>query len=624
MSRIAGFHSENPERSAGEATLLFRALGELAGRPVTTLSAGRCVIGIVDAATPNVAELGRWYSVFDGQIYNRGEIDAATGVANPNDAARFALLVQKRGLPEALNAINGDFAAAIYDKSSDRFYLARDRFGIKPLYYVVGNGRLAFASRPAALLELSGVSRDVNTRFVATFAGGHYRHIDNRPRESPFRDIHQLPAAHYLEWHAGLSTVRRYWDLKDVEEFSGGPAELSERYRALLLDSVARRMVVADRPAFALSGGLDSSSVLSCAVEWAGTPQAAYSSVYVDPTFDETNEIRTMLGAKVSKWNPVKIGSPDVVGLTRRMVRAHDEPVATATWLSHFLLCEEAARAGVGTIFGGLGGDELNAGEYEYFFFLFADLMRAGDTASLNGEIAEWGKHHDHPIYRKTKKVVEETLSRVVDMQRAGVCRPDTKRMSRYFKAIDPGYFHMESDPHEMEHPFASYLKNRTYQDLFRETAPCCLRAEDRQAEAHGLQHIDPFFDYRLAEFMFRVPGSMKIRDGITKRLLRDAMQGILPEETRTRIKKTGWNAPAHRWFTEGPAAEEVGDLIASQGFRERGIYVVDEVRRLYDEHRRIVLSGKAMENHMMFFWQLLNLEIWFQEVAKQPDGVRA
>ena len=109
-----------------------------------------------------------------------------------------------------------------------------------------------------------------------------------------------------------------------------------------------------------------------------------------------------------------------------------------------------------------------------------------------------------------------------------------------------------------MDRPFSSYLKNRTYQDLFRETAPCCLRAEDRQGEAYEIRQVDPFFDHRLAEFMFRVPGNMKIRDGITKRLLREAMKGILPEETRTRVKKTGWNAPAHVWFGQGSVAADV------------------------------------------------------------------
>jgi asparagine synthase (glutamine-hydrolysing) len=163
-----------------------------------------------------------------------------------------------------------------------------------------------------------------------------------------------------------------------------------------------------------------------------------------------------------------------------------------------------------------------------------------------------------------------------------------------------------------MDHPFGSYLKNRTWQDLFRETAPCCLRAEDRQCAAFGLEHFDPFLDERLLKLMFRVPGTLKIRDGVTKILLRRAMPGILPEETRTRVKKTGWNAPAHVWFT-GRNAVALRDLVASRAFRERGIYNPLEVDRLVREHEEIVASGEARENHMMFLWQLINLESWLQ-----------
>jgi asparagine synthase (glutamine-hydrolysing) len=343
-----------------------------------------------------------------------------------------------------------------------------------------------------------------------------------------------------------------------------------------------------------------------------GAKQHAYSSTYADPTFDETAEIRSMLDANVEQWHPVAIGTPDVMGLVERMVRANDEPVATATWLSHFLICERAARDGFGSLFGGLGGDELNAGEYEYFFFHFADLRAAGREDVLAGEIGEWARHHDHPIYRKDRAAAERGLARLVDPSRRGRCLPDRQRLERYASALAPGFFDLRGYEPVMDHPFGSYLKNRTWQDLFRETAPCCLRAEDRQCAAFGLEHFDPFLDERLLELMFRVPGTLKIRDGVTKILLRGAMRGILPEETRTRIKKTGWNAPAHVWFS-GRNADALRDLVASRAFRERGIYDVAEVDRLVREHTQIVASGEARENHMMFLWQLVNLELWLR-----------
>jgi asparagine synthase (glutamine-hydrolysing) len=618
MSRIAGVHAADRAAARDQGERLVRALARPQDMQRRTTGAGRASLAWVGSRSPVVATSGALTVVVDGTFYNREELDSAWPHEMPagNDAERLAACCLAVGLESALQQINGDFAVAVYDERADALWLARDRFGVKPLYYTLTLDRLAFCSRPGPLLALPGISSLVNRRFVAAFAGAHYRYIDNRPEESPFEAVRQVPARSWVRWQNGALATGRYWDLVEESDLELPEAELAARYRELLLDAVRRRVAVADRPAFALSGGLDSSSVLSCAVQALEQPQHAYSTVYSDRTYDESEEIRSMLATKVAEWHPVTVGSPDVLALVERMVAEHDEPVATATWLSHELLCERMAADGFKTLFGGLGGDELNAGEYEYFFYRFADLKAAGEEGALAAEIGRWAEHHDHPIYRKNRAIAEATVARVTDSATPGRCRPDTGRLTRYYAAVDPGYFDLRTFEPELDHPFRSYLKNRTYQDLFRETAPCCLRAEDRQTVAHRLDHVDPFFDHRLADLMFRVPGSMKIRDGVTKRLLRSAMAGILPEETRTRIKKTGWNAPAHAWFSVGRAAEQLGDLIASQAFRERGVYRIDEVSRLFAEHREIVSSGAASENHMMFLWQLVNLELWFRVVV--------
>ena len=183
-------------------------------------------------------------------------------------------------------------------------------------------------------------------------------------------------------------------------------SDVAEQYRALLLDAVAKRVRVSSRPAFTLSGGLDSSSVLCCADEITNQKQHAVSSVYRDPTFDERNEIADVAASRHGRWSAVEI--PDDLALldeVQKLVRLHDEPVATATWLSHELIAEQVAGQGYTALFGGLGGDELNAGEYEYFPFFFADLKLAGRLAELEAEIAAWSRLHDHPIYRKDRQI---------------------------------------------------------------------------------------------------------------------------------------------------------------------------------------------------------------------------
>lgn len=543
--------------------------------------------------------------VIDGAVYNRTGDD-------PDDAAMVARLYDQHGFEGALQRLNGDFAIALYDRRDETLWLARDRFGVKPLYYAQGDGVFAFASRPRGLFGVPGVSRELNRQFVALFAACHYRTIDNQPDRSPYADIAQLPAAHLLRADPNGVRTSAWWSLEEKEELAGSESELAERYRELLLDAVGIRVAAADRPAFTLSGGMDSSTVIGCAVRETGTKQHAFSSVYEDATYDESDEIETMLDSAVERWHPVSVGDPDLTETITAMIDAHDEPVATATWLSHYLLCRQAGEEGFGGLLGGLGGDELNAGEYEYFFYFFADLASAGDEAALEHETERWVHHHDHPVFTKSSDVMRDGLERLVDLSSPGVCLPDVPRLMRYAPALNRDYFDLGAFRPVMDHPFSSYLANRTYQDIYRETAPCCLRAADRQCTAFGLDVYWPFFDHRLVEFMFRVPNEMKIHDGVTKRLLRTATEGILPEETRNRVKKTGWNAPAHQWFA-GDGRELLLDLVGSDSFRDRGIYDVAEVRRLIDEHEQIVSSGRPAENHMMFLWQLTNTELWLR-----------
>ena len=602
MSRIAGLL--RPEGS------LVEMLACMAAPSAEELPLG--TLGWVGRGPCN-AFAGRVTCVLDGVVYNRTELGH-----DPTDAALLARLHEQHGFLAALRLLNGDFAAALHDPSTGTLWVGRDRMGVRPLYYLPDARGFAFASRPLALLRLPGVSREPNRQFTGLFAGSHYRYFDNDPDASPYAAIAQLPAAHALELREGTLRKHRWWMLEDAPDLDGSPQELAERYRELLLDAVRIRVRSARRPAFTLSGGMDSSSVLASAVEALGAKQPAFSTVYAGSEYDESDEIASMLDTKVEHWRAVRVEEPDVISLVSEMVAAHDEPVATATWLSHHVLCERAASEGFDVLFGGLGGDELNAGEYEHFLFRFADMRAAGEEEALQREVAEWQRHHDHPVFRKDWDVMEAGLRRLIDPCAPGRIRPDRGRLERYADAVEPGFYDVRAFEPVLDHPFTSYLKNRTYQDVFRETAPCCLRAEDRQTAARGMRNCDPFFDHRLMELMFRVRGEQKIHDGITKRLLREAMRGLLPEETRTRIKKTGWNAPADAWFS-GSGREVVLELVESPELRGRGIYRVEEARRLIDEHDEIVRSGRPAENHMMFLWQLVNLELWLRWLDGLP-----
>jgi asparagine synthase (glutamine-hydrolysing) len=215
-------------------------------------------------------------------------------------------------------------------------------------------------------------------------------------------------------------------------------------------------------------------------------------------------------------------------------------------------------------------------------------------------------------------------MARLTDPEVPGRCRPDRVRMLRYAGALRRDYFDLETFAPVMDRLFRSYLKNRAFQDMARETLPCCLRAQDRHCAALGIESANPFLDHKLVEFMFQVPGVFKIRDGITKRLLRAAMIGILPEATRNRVKKTGWNAPAHVWFADDRVLVDLRDRVSSKKFRERGIYDPAAVTAIIDDHLRIVANQAQDENHMMFLWQLVNLDSWLDSIEERVTSCSA
>jgi asparagine synthase (glutamine-hydrolysing) len=547
--------------------------------------------------------------VMDGVIFNREELPEAR-----TDALCIARLYKQVGFIKALQHVNGDFAIALWDKQKHELWLGRDRAGVRPLYFAVNQAYVAFASLPGNLFSFPELQLRPRHEYVALVAACHYRSFDNSPDRSPFSGMRQLPASHWFHYKAQTNSFDEgaYWRLSLEKEWDSSESDLAREYRELLLDSVMRRYKVAVNPAFTLSGGMDSSSVLACAVNKQGQKQSAFSSVYKDPTFDESAEIQTMLSTTVSQWYPVSVEPQDPIKQIQKLITIHHEPVATATWLSHYLICEQVKKSGYDSLFGGLGGDELNAGEFEYFFCYFADLQQTGQFNLLEQEIKAWAHHHDHPLYKKNSEIAHQTLQRLFDPQQPGKINPDRMRIGRYLSSLNSEFFDLKKYTPLMLHPLQTCLNNRTWQDLFYETMPCCLRAQDRHGESAGVSHFNPFLDYRLQAFMFRVPGRMKIRNGVTKILLREAMKGILPDETRTRVKKTGWNAPAHLWFSGGNQ-EQVWDLLGSQRFRNRGIYNLKEVERLYREHLDIIDNNLPRENHMMFFWQLFNLEYWLQ-----------
>ena len=559
----------------------------------------------------SIVKNNRGVLLFDGSIYDIYYPSGRGVIKSLWNAELVAELILEYGVTETLSMINGDFSLVWVDVISKSFWLARDPLGMRPLYYAKHKTDIFISSQPRGILATGQISNCINPDYLVRYGAMHYRMIDNEPKESPYSDIKQVEASKALCFDRhGMLSEHQFWSINDEPDFLDSEEYLAERYAELLSDAVRIRLLQFPKRIFTLSGGMDSSSILACASKHAGK-QTAYSTLYEDKTYDEREEIADMLPDNVSDWQQVVLSNKiDLIAEVDELISIHDEPIATATWLSHHQLCKQASKYGYAGIFGGLGGDELNAGEYEYFPFHFADLKQEGKLDSLKNELNMWALHHDHPVHKKTPKIGLDLMNKLADFEHIGHCLPDYDRLYRYLSVLEDDYDDLKSFNPRMEGKFKSYLKTRTWQDLTRETLPCCIRAEDRHGAAYDLPPVLPFLDKRLIEFMYRIPGKYKINGGVTKILLRKAMKGVLPEPTRSRIKKTGWNAPSHQWFS-GKGAENLRDLVNSVEFRSLGLYKASKVLKIIDEHELMVAEGRPSENHMMFLWPLLNILRW-------------
>jgi len=548
--------------------------------------------------------------VMDGDIYNRGELLTRFGLPDDmDDNGLISALYQARGV-DGLALINGDLAAAIYDTARDELLLFRDRFGVKPLYYTNIGGQYLFASEIKALLAYPEFKATPDEATLFDYLATHYRYIHRDPGRTYYRGIRQVPAAHVVTIDVRGSQVKPYWHLEIDPAVAGlDPAEIESRLAELLRDSVNRRLDPDRGMAFSVSSGMDSSSICSLAAKVLGRPLDLYSVSYGSSEYDEAEGIAPLARDYGQRWRNILLQDPPLLENIDRLVRLADGPICTVTWLSHFFLAEIAASDQQDILFSGLGGDECLAGEYEHFLFFFADLKSTGQERRLSEEIDAWIRLHDHPVFRKTRALVDDVFRRLVDFKHPGRIRLDERRHRRYLPYFDPDFVRTWHETPQMSSPYDSYLANRCYQDLFFETTPPCLAADSCNTSHFGLTTRFPFLDHQVVEFCFSLPGALKYDHGVTKAVLRRAMRGILPEANRNNTVKTGFNAPANAWLM-GDEQDQVWDLIRSRSFQDRGWFRPGAAEEIFLEHQ----GGE--DNHMMILWQMINAELWLRSLS--------
>jgi asparagine synthase (glutamine-hydrolysing) len=574
-------------------------------------------LSIIDLETgdqPRSNEDGTIRVVQNGEIYNYRELRerlVARGhrFTSRGDTEVLAHLYEDEGIDFVRN-LRGMFAIALWDARNERFVLARDPFGIKPLHYRRSGQTLAFASELKALVTVPGFRTEVDLDALDGFLADNWIAAP----ATIYRGVRKLPAGHRLVWErAGGSRLRieRYTDIRPNRQgrlLEGSDDELAEELLFRLRDSV-RAHLVSDVPVgVLLSGGIDSSALVALAVEASPARIRTFSIGFEERSYDELDKARRVAERYDTDHHELVV-RPDAAALLPILARVFDEPFADNSALPTYLVSELAARH-VKVVLSGEGGDELFGGYQVYL----ADRLapKVGRIARLAAPLVErlpaTGEHgaFDH---RARKFVAGATLPPAERHQawrsvftpeaRAALVRPDRQPSRDYLDVYRAHY---------ADSAGAEPIARMSHLDIRLYLADDLLAKTDRASMAHSLETRVPFLDPVVAEFAMALPDRQRIRGLAKKVLLRRAVAPILPEEI-LRAPKHGFSLPAALWL-RNELQPLVRDVLAPDRVRREGFFRPEVVTALVDDH----ISGRR--NHDRQLWGLLAFSLWLEHGA--------
>ena len=547
--------------------------------------------------------------IFNGEIYNYIELRdklILSGIEfKTKSDTEVVLRAYERYGFDCFKKFNGMWSIAIFDNVNNTLVLSRDRFGKKPLYYYKTESSIIFASEIKSLFEHPKVKENPNYKKIYKYLSTNYRYIDI-DEESFFQDIFSIPKSSYVVINSDCNMkVYRYWSL-DIDSVNKGISDddAVSKFREILIDAVRIRLRSDVKVGCMLSGGLDSTSITSIAYKILNNNIETFSGITgdVEGVYDETKYIEEVVNDIKAKSNFIHIDPGNIFDVINEMLDFHDEPICTVSWYGLYLINKEIKNMNVPVILNGHGGDELLGGYWDHYHYNFYDIRDNKDICS--SEINSWLVNHNRSFEEIGK------FSEHIDKYVRNNYRNDDKFID-YSSCFNNEFILKNKKNIDLKPPNSkSLLSKRLYLELMHETVPASLRAEDRNTMSQSLESRSPFLDYRLVEFCFSLPNKFKIRGGIGKWILRESMKGILAEKVRTRKDKAGFIAPADEWFRT-INKDQIWELIKSNSLKERGIYNIEEIVKIFNEH----IDGH--KNHQMFLWQFINLELWFNKFFK-------
>ena len=619
MCGIAGFAGWTRSAEASESSLraMCRAIthrgpddeGHYVAPGVALGMRRLSIIDVAGGRQPIGNEDGSVQIVFNGEIYNHRELDReliARGhrFATHCDTETLVHLYEDLG-PEMVQPLRGMFGFAIWDTRRRRLLVARDRLGIKPLYYWETPTGLAFASELRSLLALPEFPRELDPAALAQyFALGYVAD----PR-CIFQGVKKLPPGHRLTWSAETGVrVERYWSPVVAEDTSLTERDAVARLRELLDDAV-RSHLESEVPLGAfLSGGIDSSTVVALMSRHLAQPVRTFSIGFEEPEFNEAPhaaEVARALGTNHTSL----ILRPDADALVETVITAYDEPFADSSALPTYLV-SALAREQVTVALSGDGGDELFGGYTRFLEILGRRELRPAALRAALGAVARrlpagtLGRNRLIDLSRTRRGRYAATVGWALPTNEGGVATPELARLGGSMDGLLDEWFDAAGS-----RDFATQM---TLVDLATYLPGDILTKVDRASMAVSLEARVPLLDHPLVEFAVSLPSHLKMRDGTGKWILRKVAAELVPPAVLEKPKQ-GFGVPLGRWFRD--ELRHRVDSLAAPGSRIGAFVDADAVRRLTSEHLR------GRRDHSARLWQLVVLETWLRALA---DGTLA
>ncbi len=583
------------------------------------------IIDLSGGKQPISNEDGTVVTVFNGEIYNfqvlREQL-ASRGHAlrTASDTEVIVHLYEDFG-EDCVQHLRGMFGFALWDARRRRLFVARDRLGIKPLYFAVSGGRLIFGSEIKAILQHPVAQVHLNIEGLSKFLSLKYVPAPH----TMFEGVYALPPGCSLTCDANGIKIRRYWDVSFTNR---GTGERSEESYAEQLDALLRECVklhlVSDVPFGAfLSGGLDSSTIVALMSQFLNEPVKTYSVGFQGDAeaFSELPYARMVAKKYETDHHEVFIRPHDLINLSEKVVWHLDQPVADEACLANYMVAELASRQ-VKMVLTGEGGDELFAGYARYAGERLSPLFQHLPRAAKSVALAASGRL---PGLRRQKVALY------------ALCQPDeVNRLVSWFPL-----FNSEAKQALLSEDLKQYVNGGDASAVFAEhlartdaTDPLnrmlyvdtklwlpddLLARGDKMSMAASLEARVPLLDHQLVEFAASLPQHLKVKGLTRKYLLRKVGQALLPPEI-IRRKKKGFPMPVSLWFRK-EARSFLRDVLSPSALQRRGLFNPAFVEKLLSEHE----NGFA--DHGSLLWGLLSIELWqrvFMDSRQRPERLTA